>query len=229
MSRADSQRFSTLERDTLYRIIDARRDMRHFTPGAQVDEETLNRLLQAAHQAPSVGLMQPWRFIRISDEALRTRIAGLVDAEREATAAALDERGAEFLKLKVEGIHECAELWVAALAPDDGTVFGRRTLPEEMALASVACAIQNLWLAARAENLGLGWVSMFDPCTLAQLLKMPPGSKPVAILCLGPVETFYPAPMLEQQGWRQRQPRHELVFHDHWGNTSVWHRAEQKI
>jgi len=217
----EGQHFSDQERDSLYRIIEARRDMRHFTPGAQVDEDTLTRLLQAAHRAPSVGLMQPWRFIRICNASLRQRIAQQVAEERDATAAALGDRGAEFLQLKVEGIRECAELLVAALAPDDGTVFGRRTMPGEMALASVACAIQNLWLAARAENLGMGWVSMFDPAALAQLLAMPPDSKPVAILCLGPVEKFYAAPMLEQQAWRQSRPLHELVFHDNWDNTEL--------
>lgn len=223
-----SVHFSEQDRHSLYSIIDARRDMRHFAAGAQVDEETLARVLQAAHQAPSVGLMQPWRFIRIRDENLRACVAELVSSERDATADALGERGSEFLRLKVEGIRECAELLVAALAPDDGTVFGRRTMPEEMALCSVACAIQNLWLAARAENLGLGWVSMFNPAALAQLLKMPPGSKPVAILCLGPVDTFYSEPMLEQEGWRQGQPLHELVFHDIWGNTLTGQRSEER-
>lgn len=212
-------KFSDAEKESVYRVIGARRDMRHFTPGATIKQETVERLLHAAHQAPSVGLMQPWRLLRIRDAGLRANVADLVDVERTATAASLDGRGTEFLRLKVEGIRECAELLVAALAPDDGTVFGRRTMPAEMALASVACAIQNLWLAARAENLGLGWVSMFDPAALAQLLKMPPGSKPVAILCLGPVEKFYPAPMLELEGWRQGRPLHEFVFHDTWGNT----------
>ncbi|NOZ53004.1 MAG: 5,6-dimethylbenzimidazole synthase [Gammaproteobacteria bacterium] len=226
MPHHKARHFSPQERDILYQIIDARRDMRHFTPGKQVDESTLTRLLHAAHRAPSVGLMQPWRFIRICDTTLREHIAAQVMTERDATAAALGERSAEFLQLKVEGIHQCAELLVVALAPDDGTVFGRRTMPGEMALASVACAIQNLWLAARAENLGLGWVSMFDPAALAQLLNMPTGSKPIAILCLGPVDTFYSAPLLEQQAWRQGQSLHELVFHDHWGNTALPQHTE---
>lgn len=213
-----SPSFSGADRESLYRIICARRDMRHFTAGTQIEEETLARILNAAHRAPSVGLMQPWRFIRIRDETLRARIAELVTIERDATAAAMDERAAEFLRLKVEGIRECAELLVAALAPDDGTVFGRRTLPEEMALCSVACAVQNLWLAARAENLGMGWVSMFDPIALAQLLQIPANGKPVAIVCLGPVKEFYSAPMLEHEGWRQGRPLNELVFHDSWDN-----------
>ncbi len=213
-------RFSALDRDSLYRIIAERRDMRHFAAGSRVDEQTLARILEAAHRAPSVGLMQPWRFIRIQDETLRERITDLVAVERDRTALALDHRRGEFLRLKVEGIRECAEVLVAALAPDDGTVFGRRTMPEEMALCSVACAIQNMWLAARAENLGLGWVSMFDPAALASLLSLPTGAKPVAILCLGPVEAFYPRPMLEQEGWRQGRPLQELVFQDRWENTA---------
>lgn len=211
--------FSTADRDSLYRIIAARRDMRHFVPGGSIEEPTLGRLFAAAHQAPSVGLMQPWRFIRVTDAQLRERIASLVAVERDATAAALGERAAEFLRLKVEGVRECAELLVVALAPDDGTVFGRRTLPDEMALCSVACAIQNLWLAARAENLGLGWVSMFDPAALARLLNMPAQAKPVAILCLGPVASFYPRPMLELEDWRHGRPLREMVFENGWGDT----------
>ena len=136
--------FTAQERASLYRLIAARRDMRHFVPGATLDAGTLQRMLQAAHCAPSVGLMQPWRFVRIADAALRSALAQLVDDECRRTAEALGERGRDFRRLKVEGVRECAELLVAVLAPDDGTVFGRRTMPREMALCSVACAIQNL-------------------------------------------------------------------------------------
>ncbi len=134
-----------------------------------------------------------------------------------ATAQALGERGQEFMRLKVEGLRECAELLTVVLAPDDGTVFGRRTMPEEMALCSAACAIQNLWLAARAKNLGMGWVSLFDPARLAQLLKCPQGAKPIALLCLGPVAEFYSRPMLEQLNWRQGKPLEVMV--DGWSTT----------
>lgn len=203
--------FTEADRDTFYRVLASRRDMRHFTPGTTVAPAVLQRLLQAAHAAPSVGLMQPWRFVRIVDATLRTRVAELVDAERLATAAALGERGSEFLQLKVEGIRDCAELIAVVLAPDDGTVFGRRTMPRDMALCSLACAVQNLWLAARVENLGLGWVSMFEPQALAQVLSLPPDAQPMALLCLGPVPAFYDAPMLEQTGWRQGRPLAEFV------------------
>lgn len=207
--------FDDSARDALYRVIAARRDMRHFVPGT-VEPAVLRRLLQAAHQGPSVGLMQPWHFIRIADAALRRDIAALVDRERRATAEALGERGAAFMQLKVEGVSECAELLVAVLAPDDGTVFGRRTLPQEMALCSLACAVENLWLAARAENLGLGWVSLFDPGALGALLHLPPGARPMALLCLGPVARFYDEPMLQAEGWRQARPLDDFVHTDRW-------------
>ncbi|WP_301152399.1 5,6-dimethylbenzimidazole synthase [Metapseudomonas otitidis] len=206
------------DREAIYRVIAERRDMRHFA-GGEVAPELLARLLEAAHQAPSVGLMQPWRFIRIRDRALREAIRGLVEAERVRTAEALGERSDEFMRLKVEGILDCAELLVAGLMDGrEAHVFGRRTLPE-MDMASLACAIQNLWLAARAEGLGMGWVSLFEPQALADLLGMPPGSKPLAVLCLGPVEAFYPAPMLALEGWAQPRPLSDLLFENHWGHT----------
>jgi 5,6-dimethylbenzimidazole synthase len=143
-------------------------------------------------------------------------VAELVDRERMATAAALDARGEEFLRLKVEGVRECAELIVVVLAPDDGTVFGRRTMPRDMALCSLACAVENMWLSARAENLGFGWVSMFEPRALAELLNLPTDAQPVAVLCLGPVPAFYDAPMLEQTQWRKGRPIAEFVYVDTW-------------
>ncbi len=207
--------FSELERAAVYKAIAERRDMRHFLSDP-VDPEVLSRLLRAAHQAGSVGLMQPWRFIRISSEPLRREIQLLVEEERKQTAKALAEREDEFMKLKVEGIKECAELIVVAM-PDkrERHIFGRRTLPE-MDLASVACAIQNMWLAARAEGLGMGWVSLFDPSALARLLKMPVGSRPVAILCLGHVEAFYSRPMLEQENWAEARPLEEFISENQW-------------
>ncbi|SDH40900.1 cob(II)yrinic acid a,c-diamide reductase /5,6-dimethylbenzimidazole synthase [Pseudomonas flavescens] len=207
--------FSAGERAAVYRAMAERRDMRHFS-GGEVAPELLAKLLEAAHQAPSVGLMQPWRFIRITRPALREDIYQLVEVERRLTAEALGERSDAFMRLKVEGIRECAEVLVAALMDGrDAHVFGRRTLPE-MDMASLSCAIQNLWLAARAEGLGMGWVSLFDPLALAELLGMPADSKPVAVLCLGPVQAFYPMPMLAQEGWAEVRPLSELLFQDRW-------------
>ena len=212
----NEQAFSPEERAAVYRAIAERRDMRHFS-GGEVAPEVLARLLEAAHQAPSVGLMQPWRFIRITRPALREAIHGLVEEERGRTAEALGERSDEFMRLKVEGIRDCAELLVVALMDGrEAHVFGRRTLPE-MDLASLACAIQNLWLAARAEGLGMGWVSLFDPQALAALLGMPAGAKPVAVLCLGPVAAFYPVPMLVQESWAEERPLSEMLYENQWG------------
>jgi 5,6-dimethylbenzimidazole synthase len=211
--------FTEEQRAGVYRAIAERRDMRHFN-GGEVAPEVLARLLEAAHQGPSVGLMQPWRFIRIRRAELRLAIAELVERERVLTAEALGERGREFMKLKVEGIRDCAELLVVALMEDrDAHIFGRRTMPQ-MDLASAACAIQNIWLAARAEGLGMGWVSLFDPQALAELLQMPAGAEPVAVICLGPVAEFYPAPMLALQGWIQPRPLEELLFEDRWEQSS---------
>ena len=199
----------------VYRVIAERRDIRHFL-SKPIDPDLLARLLGAAHFAPSVGFMQPWRFIRITDPVLRTNIHQLVEEERINTARALGNREEEFMRLKVEGIRECGELLVAGLMDRrEPHIFGRRTMPE-MDLASVACAIQNLWLAARAEGIGMGWVSMFDPEQLRALLHMPPDAKPIAILCLGHVEAFYPRPMLELEGWAGRQPLHEVVYENFW-------------
>lgn len=213
MSTAHS--FSDTEIRAVYRAIAERRDMRHFV-GGEVDPSTLRRLLEAAHAAPSVGLMQPWRIVRVSDRRLRHQLHDLVEIERSLTAEAMGERADEFMRLKVQGILDCAEVLVVALA--DGRerhVFGRRTMPS-MDLASVACAIQNLWLAARAEGLGMGWVSMFDPSRLSETLSMPQGAEPVAILCLGPVERFYDRPMLEQERWTSPRPLEELLAENRW-------------
>jgi len=203
----------------VHRVIHERRDMRHFVP-LPVDPQTLRRLLDAAHAAPSVGLSQPWRFIRITLPKLRRQIHELVQQERARTAEALKERGEEFLRLKVDGVLECGELLVVALR--DGTaggeIFGRRTLPE-MDVASAACAIQNLWLAARAEGLGLGWVSIFDPQALARLLGFPAEVRPLAVLCLGHVEKFYSAPMLVLEKWRNPRPLDALLHENGWPKT----------
>ena len=208
-------RYPDDQRDAIYRAMRERRDMRHFN-GRPLATDVLERLVGAAHLAPSVGYMQPWRFIRITDAALRADIFALVERERLRTAATLSSRQAEFLSLKIEGIRECSELLVTVLMPDTGAhVIGRRTLPE-MDLAAAACAIQNLWLAARAEGVGMGWVSFFDPDELAQRLALPAGARPIAVLCLGDVEAFYPRPMFEDAGFGERLPLDSVLFENAW-------------
>ncbi|TEW52361.1 5,6-dimethylbenzimidazole synthase [Psychromonas algicola] len=207
--------YSESEKQAVYRVIKERRDMRHFTNEA-LEDGLLMRLLTVANQAPSVGLMQPWRFIRITDNTLRAAIKTLVETERNITADLLNQRKNDFLKLKVEGISECAELIVVALPEGrEKHLFGRRTMPD-MDLASVACAIQNMWLAARAEGIGLGWVSLFDPIELANLLNMPEDSRPIALLCIGHVEQFYEKPMLIEQNWAKAAEVESFLFENTW-------------
>ena len=212
--------YSKAEQAAIYKVIAERRDMRHFLP-TPVTTETLSNILKAAHDAPSVGLMQPWRFIRISNAGLRQAIYKLVDEERIYTAQAIGEhenatRMDEFLRLKVEGILDCGELLVATLCNKrEQYIFGRRTLPE-MDIASVSCAIQNMWLAARAEGLGMGWISIFDPIKLGALLNMPADAKPIAVLCLGHVASFYKAPMLVETGWATEKPLCEMIMENSW-------------
>ncbi|MGH8854209.1 MAG: 5,6-dimethylbenzimidazole synthase [Telluria sp.] len=213
---ANPNAFSAPEVDAVYRAIRERRDMRHFTGGAIAPDQLL-RFIGAAHMGPSVGLMQPWRFMRVADPALRQLLHQHVDAERILTALALGERADEFMKLKVEGMLSCAELLVVGLIDRrEEFIFGRRTMPE-MDLASAACAIQNFWLAARAEGIGVGWVSLFDPVRVRALCGMPDDSAPIAILCVGQVEQFYAAPMLEIERWDHRRMLEDIIYQDAWG------------
>lgn len=210
-----NHRYSDTEIEALWRTLRERRDMRHFLP-TPLPDGLLERLVLAAHLAPSVGYMQPWRFIRISDPALRAAMHAQVDAERLRTAQALPSRNEEFLQVKIEGIRECAELLVVALMPKrEQHIIGRRTLPE-MDIASVGCAIQNMWLAARAEGIGLGWVSFFEPQALGELIDLPEGAYPLAILCIGHVADFYPRPMFEDAGWGKRLDLTQILFENTW-------------
>ena len=212
----NDHRYSEPEIDALWRVLRERRDMRHFVTGQPLPDGCLERLIDAAHLAPSVGYMQPWRFLRITDPALRRGILTLVEAERLKTADALPSRREEFLGVKIEGLADCAEVLVVTLMPGrDKHIVGRRTLPQ-MDIASVGCAIQNMWLAARFEGVGLGWVSFFDQLALAGLLQLPPDAEPLAVLCLGPVPEFYPRPMFETAGWGTRLPRDQVLFENRW-------------
>jgi 5,6-dimethylbenzimidazole synthase len=215
----NSHAYAPADIDAVYRAIRERRDVRHIRSDP-IDPAQLARFVAAAHQAPSVGLMQPWSFIRILDPARRQAIHAHVDQERIRTAEALGERADDFMRLKVEGILECGEVLVVALMDKRAPyVFGRRTMPQ-MDLASASCAIQNFWLAARAEGIGVGWVSLFDPDHIRGLCGMPADSLPIAVLCVGHVDQFYPAPMLEMEGWDRRQPVASVMYEDSWGNTA---------
>lgn len=217
----DAWAFDQPVRQAVYDVIAARRDVRRFRPDA-VDDDLLARVLGAGHAAPSVGHSQPWRFIVVRDAALREQAAWMADQERLAQAALLEPEAARhLLDLQLEGIRE-APLGVVVCCdrrtPAAG-VLGRATFPDAD-LWSCACAIQNLWLAARAEGLGLGWVTLFEPASLAALLGLPEGVVTLGWLCLGWPDERNPAPGLERAGWSRRQPLSEVVLTDRWPSAS---------
>jgi 5,6-dimethylbenzimidazole synthase len=222
---SDNKAFDKPLLEGVYKAIFERRDMRHFN-GEPVDEALMQRLFTVAHAAPSVGMMQPWRFIRVKNTQLKQQLHALVEQETQLTAEAMVQRKAEFLQLKVQGILDCSDVVVVTLMERrQRHVFGRRTMPE-MDLASVSCAIQNMWLAARAEGIGLGWVSLFDPQQLRNLLSIPEGATPVAILCIGNVDQFYRQAMLAEQQWASRGELQNYVMTDSWEQSKA-ERAQQ--
>ncbi|GAB2837285.1 hypothetical protein GCM10022221_40790 [Actinocorallia aurea] len=209
--------FDPAAREAFYAVTAARRDIRRFRPDP-VPEETLRRVLAAAHTAPSVGHSQPWRFLVVRDPALRDTAALMAEREKLAQADLLgEERGRRLRDLSLEGIR-AAPLGVV-VACDRRTpaagVLGRATFPDAD-LWSCACAIQNLWLAARAEGLGLGWVTLFQPDELGALLGLPEGVTTLGWLCLGWPDELPPSPGLERRGWSRRAPLDEVVFTDRW-------------
>lgn len=204
-------------REALYDVIGARRDIRRFRPDA-LDEELLLRVIAAAHAAPSVGHSQPWRFVIVQDPATRNRAAWMADRARVEQAAALEpEAGRHLMDLQLEGIREapvgivvCCDRRTQAAG-----VLGRGTF-QDADLWSCACAIENLWLAARSEGLGVGWVTLFVPAELSGLLDLPEGVVPLGWLCVGWPDERPPAPGLERAGWSRRLPLDQVVLRERW-------------
>jgi nicotinate-nucleotide--dimethylbenzimidazole phosphoribosyltransferase len=203
-------------RRAVYDCIALRRDIRHFRRGVDVDEAALLRILGAAHQAPSVGFSQPWGFVVIREHAVRERVRSSFLRCREAEASRFPEgRRDAYLAHKLEGICESAlNLCVAVDLRDRGEAILGTTVQPEAVRASACCAVQNLWLAARAEGIGVGWVSIVEPGVLRQELGLPAGVEPIAYLCLGHPEGFRRRPMLEESGWRAAVSLDDAV---HWG------------
>ena len=204
----------------VYEAIVRRRDMRDFVPDP-VSDEVLARLLMAAHHAGSVGFMQPWNFIVIRDLAIRKKVHAHVDSERLKAAQTFSgARREKYLSLKLEGILDAPlNLCVTCDPTRNGpSVIGRNTI-KESDLYSTCCAIQNLWLSARAEGIGVGWVSILEQETLRTLLGIPDHVIPVAYLCVGHVTHFADRPLLETIDWLPRLPLSELVFGDQWGDS----------
>ncbi|QQQ77033.1 5,6-dimethylbenzimidazole synthase [Saccharothrix sp. 6-C] len=200
---------------SFYDVLHRRRDTRGEFTGAPIPPDVLRRVLSAAHAAPSVGLSQPWDFILVRDEHTRRAFRDHVHAERSVFASELDPRQAElFARIKVEGIMESTVGVVVTYDPDRGSpaVLGRHAIADA-GLYSVCLAIQNLWLAATAEGLGVGWVSFYREDVLRRMLDIPQPLRPVAWLCVGPVEGLPDTPDLERHGWRNRLPL-EAVLHE---------------
>ncbi len=209
-------RFPADELAAVHRVIAERRDIRRFRPD-EVPDEILEAVLGAAHRAPSVGLMQPWRFIVVRDIATRISVRGLARRERLRQADRFDERTRHFLDQKVEGIVEAPLGVVVCCDPGepDVEVLGRGTIPETD-IYSTSCAVENLWLAARAEGLGVGWVSFYKPEDLRALLGIPGVVEPVAYLCVGWPDERPVRPGLEASGWASRAPLDAVVMQERW-------------
>lgn len=201
-----------------HQLIHRRRDVRGQFTGAEMAPGQLTRLLEAAHAAPSVGLSQPWDFVVVKDADLRRRFKDHVAGERQVFMDSLEaDRQALFSGIKIEGIEESTVGLVVTYDPSRGSphVLGRHAIADA-GLYSVCLAIENLWLAATAESLGVGWVSFYREPFLAELLGIPAGVRPVAWLCLGPVTHLEPVPDLEARRWAARRPLEQVVHQDHW-------------
>jgi 5,6-dimethylbenzimidazole synthase len=219
LSRAGA--FSADERAAVYKAIETRRDVRsQFLPDP-IPDDAVRRLLEAAHHAPSVGFMQPWNFILVRDQDVRLRVWEAFNrANIEAAEMFSGQQQATYRALKLEGIRS-APLGICITCDPDrcGDVVLGRTHNRRMDSYSTVCAVQNLWLAARAEGIGVGWVSIFHEAELKQILGAPERVEIVAWLCVGYVDQLYDQPELAVKGWRQRVPLSELIFSDAWGRT----------
>ncbi|WP_045875908.1 5,6-dimethylbenzimidazole synthase [Pseudofrankia sp. DC12] len=202
----------------VYDVIHRRRDVRGQFTGAPIPGDTLDRVLTAAHAAPSVGLSQPWDFILINDERTRRAFHAHVHRERAVFAASLDEpKAAGFGRIKIDGVLESTLSLVVTYDPRRGApaVLGRHAIADA-GLYSACLAIENLWLAATAEGLGVGWVSFYREAFVRELLAIPADVRPVAWLCLGPVTHLERAPDLERHGWAQRRPLRQAIHQERW-------------
>ncbi|MEP7454636.1 5,6-dimethylbenzimidazole synthase [Phyllobacterium sp. SB3] len=210
--------FSDDERAAVYKVIYNRRDVRDQFLPKQIDDNVLMRLLDAAHHAPSVGFMQPWNFITIRDVARKKQVhQAFSKANEEAKALFEDDRQALYASLKLEGILKAPiNLCITCDRTRGGKIVLGRTHNRQMDIYSTVCAVQNLWLAARAEGIGVGWVSIYHDSDMRQILGIPDHIEIVAYLCLGYVEELFDVPELEKKGWRKRIPLQNLIFEEGW-------------
>jgi len=211
--------FSDSDKRAVYRAIEQRRDVRRFL-SEPIEDDILQRILRAAAHAPSVGYMQPWNFVIIRDGEIRKKIYdAFVVANLEAKDMFEGKRRDDYASLKLEGIKESAlNICVTCDRERFGKVILGRTHQPDMDLYSSVCAVQNLWLAARAEGVGVGWVSIIKPDDLRHILALPDKIVPIAYLCVGYTDKFADEPELKTHGWLPEVPFEELIFYDSWGN-----------
>lgn len=225
--------FSPQEKDGFYKAVFSRRDVRsHFT-SEPIDDRVLSRILNAAHHAPSVGFSQPWNFILIKDSETRLKVKESFDRERERSSNLIeDPKRSKYLSLRLQGILDSALNVCVTYDPSKfgPFVIGRSSIPEA-GLYSVCCAIQNLWLAARAEGIGVGWVSILSNEDLKAILGVPEHVIPVAYLCLGHVTNFAQKPDLETAGWLNRLSLKDVIYYEKWdsGSNPNWQQIKEMI
>ncbi|WP_338787277.1 5,6-dimethylbenzimidazole synthase [Metabacillus sp. FJAT-53654] len=212
--------FSNEERDSIYKVIYNRRDVRSFL-STPIPEDTILKILNAAHHAPSVGFMQPWNFILISSDRTKEKLAWAAEKERRALAIHYEEeKETKFLSLKVEGLREAPITICVTCDPTRGGshVLGRNSIPETDIL-STACAIQNMWLATCAEGLAMGWVSFYKKNDVRDILEIPPHIDPIALISIGYTEDYPKKPILELANWEKRRSLENLIFKNKWGKN----------
>lgn len=228
-----TEKFTDEEKKGLYKAIYSRRDVRsHFTSRA-IEDDVLARILNAAHHAPSVGFSQPWNFILIKEITTKKKIKDSFEEEKNKSSKLIEEpKRSKYLSFKLEGILEspinlCVTYDPSKFGP---FVIGRTSIPEA-GLYSVCCAIQNLWLAARTEGIGLGWVSILSNDILKEVLELPEHVVPIAYLCLGYVDEFAQKPDLETAGWLPRLDLKDVVYFEKWQDTknTEWNQIQEMI
>ena len=213
-----------------YETLFGRRDVRSEFIATPIPEEVLARMIIAAHHAPSVGLSQPWNFILVQSEAVKAAVhEAFCEANEEAANLFAGERQQQYRQLKLQGILDApVNLCITCDRSRAGPVVVGRTHNHEMDLYSTVCAAQNLWLAARAEGIGVGWVSIYHEADIRTILNLPDHVVPVAYLCIGHVDELYEAPELEVKGWRNRLPLEDLIFAERWGLGTATVPAEER-
>ena len=210
--------FSEEDRESFYKAIYSRRDVRSNFTSEQIDDQVLMRILKAGHHAPSVGFSQPWNFILVKNIETRKKIKESFENEKARSSKLIEEpKRSEYLSYKLEGILESSINVCVTYDPKKfgPFVIGRSSMPETGTF-SVCCAVQNMWLAARTEGIGIGWVSILSNETLRDVLNIPEHVVPVAYLCLGHVNKFETKPDLETSGWLPRLKLDDVIYHEKW-------------